>query len=88
MTANTVRIIMAKKKPKDVPLADIKIGLQVVVIERLDAQIYTVKEVAQAGRIVHLCYTCNDTEMSGGWIDYGVCLYPSTAQLKYAKEHQ
>lgn len=71
-------------KMKRVSLDKIATGLQVVVSEAPDTQLYTIKETARGGRAVHLVYpldTPDRKEVSGGWIDYGVCMYPTTAQL-------
>ena len=79
---------MTKKKLKPVLLADIKVGLQVVVNDSVSTTFYTINETVQDGRVVHLYYSRNKRDYSCGWLDYGICFYPSDAQLKYAKEHK
>jgi len=73
---------MAKQKRVD--LKDIKPGLQVVVSEAPDTQLYTIEAVK--GLNVHLVYVLprSVNKVSAGWIDYGVCMEPTAAQLKAA----
>jgi len=71
---------MAKQKRVD--LKDIKPGLQVVVSEAPDTQLYDVEAVE--GLNVLLTYTLNDgRKVDGGVIDYSVCRVPTKAQLAY-----
>lgn len=69
-------------KQQRISFANIKNGMRVVVSDAKDTQLYTVKAIKNAARAVHLVYQLADgREVSGGWIDYGVCMTPSKDQL-------
>lgn len=64
-------------KPKRLELKDVKVGLSVVVSSNPEPFIYTIKELAREGRVVHLVYQTGNGEASGGWVDYGICMVPT-----------
>ena len=68
-------------KQKSLQLKDVKVGLSVVVSEYAETYVYTIKELAKEGRLVHLVYPTANGESSGGWVDYSICMVPTAEQL-------
>lgn len=62
-------------------LSQISVGMQVAVEPSADAIVYTVKEIV--GFQVKLHYLAGDREVSGGWIDVGLCTKLSAKQVAY-----